>query len=147
MAEIVMCNGFLEAAAALDKAIKSKLIKAMWLLSEDFRHPSLQSKKIQGARADVFECRVDQNVRLVYDRMGARIRCWYVGSHDVAIMFGLRLRVNETPGSIPPTRVEDFQINAVPIELTTLVEYLRSGNSVEPFTGSSIEDFELKLGS
>ena len=145
MSEIVMCNGFLEAATTLDKAIKSKLIKAMWLLSENFRHPSLQCKKIQGARADVFECRVDQDVRLIYDCVGARIRCWYVGSHDVAIKFGARLHVNESLSTIPATRVEDFQIKVIPNELTILVEYLRSGNFSETFKESSIEDFQVRL--
>lgn len=145
MSEIVMCNGFLEAASALDKAIKSKLIKAMWLLSENFRHPSLQCKKIQGARTDVFECRVDQDVRLIYDCVGARIRCWYVGSHDVAIKYGTRLQVDQQPAVIPATRVEDFRVEIIPSELTMLVGYLRSGSCSGLFTESTIEAFQDKL--
>lgn len=145
MAEIVMCNGFLETATALDKAIKSKLLKAMWLLSENFRHPSLQCKKIQGARADVFECRVDQDTRLIYDCIGTRIRCWYVGSHDIAIKFGMKLHVNEPTPLIPSTRVDDFQIKTIPSELTSLVGYLRSGNCEEPFSESTIDDLQLRL--
>ena len=147
MSEIVMCNGFLEAATALDKAIKSKLIKAMWLLSENFRHPSLQCKKIQGANADVFECRVDQDIRLIYDCVGARIRCWYVGSHDVAIRFGARLRLNQTLSTIPATRVDDFKINTIPSGLTPLVEFLRAGSCGGTFQTTSIEDFQGALGA
>jgi mRNA-degrading endonuclease YafQ of YafQ-DinJ toxin-antitoxin module len=82
---------FLRQANELQKDTKAKLIKALHLLAHDFRHPSLQCKKIQGAVNDVYECRVDQCFRLIYDITGATIRCWYVGDHDAALRFGQRL--------------------------------------------------------
>ncbi len=73
---VVILPKFLERAAFLPKDAKSKLVKIMWLLSEDFRHPSLQTSKIQGAHATVYECRVDSNIRLIYDMINGALRCW-----------------------------------------------------------------------
>lgn len=74
-------------AADLSKEAKASLIKALYLLSQNVRHPSLQTKKVKGTRADLYECRVDQGTRLVYDVKDGALRCWYVGDHDAALCF------------------------------------------------------------
>lgn len=82
---------FLERAAALSKNGKVKLLKCMNLLSRDLGHPGLQCKKVKGAKLSIYECRVDNNIRLIYDMVGGVLRCWYVGKHDEAINFGMRV--------------------------------------------------------
>jgi mRNA interferase RelE/StbE len=48
--------------------IQKKVLKALRLLAENPRHPSLQAKPIQGARG-LYEARIDQSYRLTYQRM------------------------------------------------------------------------------
>jgi mRNA-degrading endonuclease YafQ of YafQ-DinJ toxin-antitoxin module len=86
---IVVSSEFLTAAAALEKDAKAKLFKILCLLAEDFRHPSLQCKRVQGSRADLFECRVDQSIRLIYNVARGRLRCVYIGHHDDALRFAV----------------------------------------------------------
>jgi mRNA-degrading endonuclease YafQ of YafQ-DinJ toxin-antitoxin module len=106
---LVVMPDFLKRAAELDKAVKTKLVRILWLLSEDFRHPSLQCKKVQGARHQVFECRVDQGVRLIYDTVHGMLRCWFVGEHDMALRFAVNL-------SPPAETVEVDDIAIAPVE-------------------------------
>ncbi len=111
---------FLENAESLSKDTKNKLIRIMGLLSRDFRHPGLQAKKVQGSRAEVFECRVDKGIRLVYDHVPGAIRCWYVGAHDVA------LRVAESLGS-GGIQVDDIEIIQHEDCCATVERYLLTG--------------------
>lgn len=87
---LVVLPQFLISAAALQKDVKAKLVRILWMLSQDFRHPSLQCKKVQGARNEVYECRVDQGIRLVYDVVNGMLRCLYVGDHDDALRYAMR---------------------------------------------------------
>ncbi len=86
--DIVAHAEFLGAANALPKDIKSKLVKVLTYLANDSRHPGLQTRKIRAAARAVFECRVDQAYRLIYEIYEGRIQCVYVGTHDVALRYG-----------------------------------------------------------
>lgn len=85
---IQVSPSFLDGASSLSKETKSKLLKCLSLLCNNYRHPSLQTKKIKGNSDNVYECRVDSNIRLIYDIQGLCIRCWHVGPHDHAIRQG-----------------------------------------------------------
>lgn len=39
----------------------------------------------------MFECRVDQSIRLIYDLDEGALRCLYIGPHDEALRYGERL--------------------------------------------------------
>ncbi len=56
---------FKKAFRALPAPIQEKAIKALRLLAENPRHPSLQVKKIQGAE-NIWEGRVDQKYRFTF---------------------------------------------------------------------------------
>ena len=84
---MLILPSFLQQAELLSKDVKSKLIKCLRLLSVDFRHPGLQTKKVQGSVGVLFECRVDQSIRLIYDLHENALRCWYVGEHDKSLRF------------------------------------------------------------
>jgi mRNA-degrading endonuclease RelE of RelBE toxin-antitoxin system len=51
----------------LPPEIQKKVLKALRLLAENPRHPSLQTKPIQGAQG-LYEARIDQFYRLTYMR-------------------------------------------------------------------------------
>jgi mRNA-degrading endonuclease YafQ of YafQ-DinJ toxin-antitoxin module len=113
---------FLTLAADLPKETKSKLFKVLRQLSTDHRHPGLQTKKIQGTKADVFECRVDDSIRLIYDLAETSLRCWFVGAHDTALKFGVRM------GSISrKDHLDDIEATQIPSYVTILTKYLQSG--------------------
>ncbi len=119
---ILTAPKFLEGATCLEKETRAKLVRALWLLSEDFRHPSLQCKKVQGARASMFECRVDQEVRLIYDCVGGVIRCWYIGHHDDALRAAIRLTPVDTG-----VESDDIEVEAVECDNAELIEFCRTG--------------------
>ncbi len=116
---ILMNNDFLDAASALPKEIKSKLFKVLSYLASNVRHPSLQCKKIKGSKGSLYECRVDQQIRLIYDLSSQGIRCWYVGAHDMA------LKVGE---SMDELIVEDVMLSDIDPLISQTITYLNTGN-------------------
>ena len=73
---------FLKAYDRLPVRIQTKVDKAVELLDANPRHPSLQAKPIHHAPG-IYECRVDQNYRLTYERLEEDILYLrVVGPHD-----------------------------------------------------------------
>ena len=82
MPEIELAESFKKALSNLPPEIRKKAIKANRLLANDPRHPSLQSKPIEGAPG-VYEARVDLHYRMTYERLpGDILRMRVVGRHD-----------------------------------------------------------------
>jgi mRNA-degrading endonuclease RelE of RelBE toxin-antitoxin system len=76
---------FKKAYRGLPAEIRSKIDKAIRLLAENPRHPSLQTKPIQGATG-VYEARVDINYRITYRRQpGDILELGIVAKHDEAL--------------------------------------------------------------
>jgi mRNA interferase RelE/StbE len=67
MPKIKFTRRFLKSFARLPVAIQEKVKKQLAILANDPRHPSLQTKPIQGATG-IFEARVDIDYRLTYER-------------------------------------------------------------------------------
>jgi mRNA-degrading endonuclease RelE of RelBE toxin-antitoxin system len=66
----------------LPPEIQAKVIKALKLLEENPRHPSLQTKPVHGIRG-VYEARVDQSYCMTYQRLPNDILLLrVVGKHD-----------------------------------------------------------------
>ena len=73
---------FKKAYQKLPSGIRDKVKKALKLLAENPRHPSLQTKPIQAAPG-IYEARVDQSYRLTYERLpGDILKLRVVGRHD-----------------------------------------------------------------
>ena len=82
MPKIKFTRRFLKSYAHLPAAIQEKIIKQVALLAENPRHPSLQTKPIQGA-AGLYEARIDQDYRLTYERQADdTLLLRVVGKHD-----------------------------------------------------------------
>ncbi|QLQ30258.1 MAG: hypothetical protein HZT40_04180 [Candidatus Thiothrix singaporensis] len=69
---------------------KRETHKSIFLLTSDPRHPSLQVKKIKGAkRNDVYECRIDKSWRMVMRDIGQmQYDLIAIGEHDKTINLG-----------------------------------------------------------
>ncbi|MBT3391572.1 MAG: hypothetical protein HN413_14325 [Chloroflexi bacterium] len=82
MPEIELTDRFLKSYAILPEQIRKKVNKAIRLLANDPRHPSLQTKPIQGAKG-IYEARADRAYRMTYERLpGDVLRLRVVGEHD-----------------------------------------------------------------
>ena len=82
MPEIELTDRFKNAYAELPEEIKKKVQKAIRLLANDPRHPSVQTKPIQGAKG-LYEARADRAYRMTYERLpGDVLRLRVVGKHD-----------------------------------------------------------------
>ena len=110
---------FLERAASLSKQSKSKLVRILHTLSKDYRHPSLQCKKVKGTKAFLYECRVDRGIRLIYDVGEGCLRCWYVGKHEQALGFATE-RSRKSQESI----VDDIEIKDVSKDIADIIGFL-----------------------
>lgn len=79
---------FKKAFRALPPPVQEKAVKALRLLAENPRHPSLQVKKIQGVD-NIWEGRVDQKYRFTFqfenedDRMVIVLR--NIDNHDACL--------------------------------------------------------------
>ena len=67
MPKIRFTRRFLKSFARLPAAVQDKVKKQLALLADNPRHPSLQTKPVQGATG-LFEARVDIDYRLTYER-------------------------------------------------------------------------------
>lgn len=126
---------FLESASSLSKETQSKLLRILKLLSSDVRHPGLQSKKLKGSKADLYECRVDRNVRLIYDAAPGSLRCWYVGAHDRALSF--------EPHPVEGLPVDDIEIRERSAAVSIAQIYLTTGE-VPVFQAASLTSFDQR---
>jgi addiction module RelE/StbE family toxin len=85
MPKIKFSQRFLKSFARLPKAVQEKIKKQIALLAENPRHPSLQTKPIQGATG-IYEARVDVDYRLTYEREADdTLVLRVVGKHDQAL--------------------------------------------------------------
>lgn len=67
----------------LPASIKNKFAKQLNLLEENYRHPSLQTKKMEGV--DSFEARIDLHYRFSFEITEAGVSLLSIGPHDVGL--------------------------------------------------------------
>ena len=82
MPKLEFTNRFDSAYSRLTDHLKKKTAKALKLLAANPRHPSLQTKQIQG-RPGIYEARVDRSTRMTYERTpNDTLLMRTVGPHD-----------------------------------------------------------------
>ncbi|MGH9784198.1 MAG: type II toxin-antitoxin system RelE family toxin [Terriglobia bacterium] len=143
MAVLRMSNNFADAAHRLPKDARAKLAKVFSLLTSDPRHPSLQVKKIQGARRpDIYECRLNDGWRIILRDIGQMtFDLIYVGPHDEAISYGQR--VSEAP-ALYDLPVAIPQLQEPLVSLVLVVRFLEGDDSClqfKPVTSSYLRRF------
>jgi len=81
MPKIKLAKRFIRAYAKLDSEGRKRVDKALRLLAEDPRHPSLRTKPVRGAPG-IYEARVDRATRMTYERLpGDTLLIRVVGKH------------------------------------------------------------------
>ena len=81
---VIISQRFALAYAELPLDVQRRVDKALRLLEEDFRHPGLRARPVQGTEG-VYEARVDRRHRMTYHRDGDRLVMRNVGEHDEAL--------------------------------------------------------------
>lgn len=82
MPELETSERFEQAYEILPLNIRKKVAKAMQLLAENPRHPSLQTKPVHGIRG-VYEARIDRSYHMTYQRLPNDVLLLrVVGNHD-----------------------------------------------------------------
>ena len=85
MPKIRFTRRFLKSFTRLPAAVQEKVKKQLAPLAEVPRHPSLQTKPIQGA-SGIYKARVDIDYRLTYERdEDDALVLRVVGKHDKAL--------------------------------------------------------------
>lgn len=72
---------FIDAYVALTPEQQNRVDKALRLLAEDWRRPSLQVKRISGAQG-IWEARASLSLRITFEMDGDTIVLRNVGAHD-----------------------------------------------------------------
>jgi mRNA-degrading endonuclease YafQ of YafQ-DinJ toxin-antitoxin module len=76
--------GFVDAYSNLTPAQRERVDKALRLLVNDWRHPSLQVKHVRGLEG-VWEARASLSLRITFEMNGDTIILRNVGAHDKTI--------------------------------------------------------------
>jgi mRNA-degrading endonuclease RelE of RelBE toxin-antitoxin system len=85
MPKIQLTDRFITLYSSLPPQIRKKIDRQITLLADNPRHPSLQTKMIQGTNG-IYEARVDINYRLTYERLpGGILLLRVVAKHDEAL--------------------------------------------------------------
>ena len=78
---IIFSKRFKKAYKRLPRPVQGKVKKALRLLDEDQRYPSLRVKRIQGT-SSLYEGRIDQKYRFSFEFDGQDILLRNVDNHD-----------------------------------------------------------------
>lgn len=85
MPKIILTDRFVTLFRKLPEAIRKKVTRQIQLLADNPRHPSLQTKPIQGTNG-IFEARVDIHYRMTYERLSDdTLLMRVVAQHDDAL--------------------------------------------------------------
>ena len=82
--EILFTERFEQAYMSLSDAEKRSVRKALVLLGDNLRHPSLHVKKMEG-RQKVWEARPSRRLRMTFEMVGEGIILRNVGGHDTVL--------------------------------------------------------------
>jgi len=80
---IIRTRPFQEDFKDLPKEIKQRANKALQFLVSNFRYPSLQTKKMQGSREDIWEARITDNYRFTFQVEKDTYILRRIGTHDI----------------------------------------------------------------
>ena len=73
------------AYAELSANVQKRVDKAVLVLEEDFTHPGLRARRVQGTEG-IYEARVDRWYRMTYHRGGDRLVMRNVGERDKTLL-------------------------------------------------------------
>lgn len=80
--KIYATEKFTSAKDLLNVDEKKQVIKTVAMLQENPRHPGLRTKKIKG-KSNILECRVNQDIRILWKYQDNIIILLLVGHHNI----------------------------------------------------------------
>lgn len=81
--EILATETVDQALRQLSEPMRKTVLSKIDLLAENPAHPSLQVHKLQKLKADIRECYITANMRLLFDVKDGALRLWDLGSHSI----------------------------------------------------------------
>jgi len=82
--EFVLTRRYKESYDRLQPQIQKKVEKALRLIEQDFRYPSLNTKKQKGVRGNIWEAKVDDYYRFLFElKKGGKCYLLEVGPHSI----------------------------------------------------------------
>lgn len=81
--EILATETVDQALRQLSEPMRKTVLSKIDLLAENPAHPSLQVHKLQKIKADIRECYITVNMRLLFDVKDGALRLWDLGSHSI----------------------------------------------------------------
>ena len=81
--EISFSSNFKKQYKKLPRKTRDKFSKQLKLLQQDYRYPSLRTKKMEGH--EIFEARIDLHNRFTFEISGNFINLLCIGPHDIGL--------------------------------------------------------------
>ena len=78
---IELTRSYVRAYDRLPSEVQKRVLRAVQLLDDDWRHPGLRTRRLSGRRG-IFYARVDRDHRITYERRGDALILRNVGRHD-----------------------------------------------------------------
>ena len=79
--EVFLTEQFDQAYHEISDAERRSVCKALILLGENLRHPSLRVKKMEGKR-DIWEARPSKRLRMIFELVKGTVIMRNLGEHD-----------------------------------------------------------------
>lgn len=81
--EILATETVDQALRRLSESMRKTVLSKIRLLADNPAHPSLQVHKLQKIKADIWDCYITANMRLLFEVKDGVLRLWDLGSHSV----------------------------------------------------------------
>jgi mRNA-degrading endonuclease RelE of RelBE toxin-antitoxin system len=81
---LLVTDRFQRAARALSADDRQRVQKALRLMAEDLKHPSLRVRKIQGTKG-IWEARASRSLRITFQMETGALLLRNVGPHDATL--------------------------------------------------------------
>ena len=88
--DFLMSEAFEQALNRLTLSMHENVFRKLHLLAENPGHPSLNTHRLQSAKANIWDCYITQSVRLLYEIKEGNLHLWDLGPHSIVDNVHLR---------------------------------------------------------
>jgi len=81
--KLLFAKPFIKDYGGLPEHIQKQTDKQLTLLLQNFRHPSLRIKKVEGTKGRIWEGSITMNYRFTFQIEGETILMRRIGTHDI----------------------------------------------------------------
>src|SRR5712692_11977999 len=88
--DFLIIYAFEQALNRLTLSMHENVFRKLHLLAENPGHPSLNTHRLQSAKANIWDCYITQSVRLLYEIKEGNLHLWDLGPHSIVDNVHLR---------------------------------------------------------